>query len=78
MTLEQAKKEILGLTDQINYYNDLYYQESVSEISDFDFDQLLERLISLEQQYPEFNFSDSPSHRVGGAITKNFETVIHK
>ncbi|MEQ6121024.1 NAD-dependent DNA ligase LigA [Reichenbachiella sp. MALMAid0571] len=78
MTQEQAKKEILELTDRINYYNDLYYQESVSEISDFEFDQLLERLISLEKQYPEYNFSDSPSHRVGGTITKNFETVIHK
>jgi len=78
MTSEQAKQEILALTDRINYYNDLYYQESISEISDFDFDQLLERLISLEQQFPEYNFIDSPSHRVGGTITKNFETVIHK
>ena len=78
MTKEQAKKEISELTDKINYYNNLYYQESVSEISDFEFDKLLERLITLEKEFPEFNFPDSPSHRVGGTITKNFETVVHK
>lgn len=78
MTREQAKKEISELTEKINHFNHLYYQESVSEISDFEFDNLLERLIALEKEFPEFNFDDSPSHRVGGAITKHFETVVHK
>lgn len=78
MTKDQVKKEISELTDKINYYNDLYYQESKSEIPDFEFDQLLERLIKLEVEHPEFNYPDSPSHRVGGTITKHFETVVHK
>ena len=78
MTKDQVKKEISELTDKINYYNDLYYQESKSEIPDFEFDQLLERLIKLENEHPEFSYPDSPSHRVGGAITKHFESVVHK
>ena len=78
MSAEEAKKEIASLSEQINYYNQKYYQESVSEISDYEFDQLLNRLIQLETEFPELKTSDSPSQRVGGTITKNFETVTHK
>ncbi len=78
MTLDQARNEIDRLTDQINHHNDLYYQQSRSEISDFEFDKLLERLIQLEGQFPELKKEDSPSQRVGGTITKEFETVLHK
>lgn len=78
MSAEEAKKEIASLSEQINYHNEKYYQESVSEISDYDFDQLLNRLIQLETEFPEFKKTDSPSQRVGGTITKNFETVTHK
>lgn len=78
MSAEEAKKEIASLSEQINYHNQKYYQESVSEISDFDFDQLLNRLIQLETDFPELKKTDSPSQRVGGTITKNFETVVHK
>lgn len=78
MTEQQALAEIQQLSEQINYHNDLYYQQDKSEISDYDFDKLLERLIELEGQFPQFKFEDSPSQRVGGTITKNFETVVHK
>ena len=78
MSVEEAKKEIASLSEQINYHNQKYYQESVSEISDYDFDQLLNRLIQLETEFPELRKSDSPSQRVGGTITKSFETVVHK
>lgn len=78
MTAEQAQKEIIALTEKINYHNDLYYQKSRSEITDFEFDQLLEQLILLEKQFPQFKADDSPTQRVGGTITKNFETVYHK
>ncbi len=77
MNAEQAKKEIEELTGKINHYNALYYQKDVSEISDYEFDQLLEKLISLEEAYPQFKYPDSPSQRVGGTITRNFETVYH-
>lgn len=74
---EEAKKRIAELTEQINYYNYLYYQEDTSEISDFEFDKLMEELISLEQRFPEFLEEDSPSQRVGGTITKSFATAEH-
>ncbi|MFN8430241.1 MAG: NAD-dependent DNA ligase LigA [Spirosomataceae bacterium] len=66
------------LTDLINHYNQRYYQDAVSDISDQEFDFLLKELESLENQHPELKRADSPTHRVGGEITKNFETVKHK
>jgi DNA ligase (NAD+) len=78
MTADQAKKEIAALTDKINYHSELYYQQSKTEISDREFDKLLESLIALEGQFPQFKSSDSPTQRVGGTITKSFPTVYHK
>ena len=76
-SIQEAEKQIDELTKQINHYNHLYYQEDNSEISDFDFDQLLSRLVQLENEYPNLKKTDSPTQRVGGTITKNFETVAH-
>lgn len=78
MNPEQAKSRIEELTQQINYHNHLYYQEDRIEISDFEFDQLLEELIKLETAFPELLDPDSPSQRVGGTITKVFETAQHE
>ncbi|WP_028522212.1 NAD-dependent DNA ligase LigA [Runella limosa] len=66
------------LTERLNFYNHRYYQDSVSEISDYEFDQLLEELVSLENQYPDLKRPDSPTQRVGGTITKNFAAVEHR
>lgn len=71
-------ERIVELSDLLNYYNHRYYQDSVSEISDYEFDKLLEELIQLENQYPHLKQSDSPTQRVGGTITKNFETIPHR
>jgi DNA ligase (NAD+) len=78
MTESQAKKEIAALTEQINYHNELYYQKAKTEISDYEFDQLLERLQKLETDFPALKQPDSPTQRIGGGITKEFETVYHK
>ncbi|MFN3840132.1 MAG: NAD-dependent DNA ligase LigA [Cyclobacteriaceae bacterium] len=78
MTAEQARKEIQELTQKINYHNDLYYQQHRTEISDYEFDQLLEQLIKLETEFPQLKADDSPSLRVGGTITKEFKTVFHQ
>jgi DNA ligase (NAD+) len=78
MTAAEAQKEIISLTSKIHHHNHLYYQENKSEISDFEFDKLLDRLITLENQYPQFRQFDSPTQRVGGTITKEFETVYHQ
>src|SRR5690606_25293255 len=74
---EEAKLKIAELSDKINFHNHLYYQEDRSEISDFEFDQLMDALIQLEQQFPEFLQEESPSQRVGGTITKSFESTLH-
>jgi DNA ligase (NAD+) len=71
-------ERINQLTDQLNHFNLQYYQEAVSEISDQEFDLLLKELEKLEETHPEFVRPDSPTHRVGGTITKNFKTVPHK
>ncbi|MFM8740878.1 MAG: DNA ligase LigA-related protein, partial [Cytophagales bacterium] len=78
MTDAEAKHKITHLTDQINYHNELYYQQNKSEISDFEFDKLLQQLIELEQQFPKLKLPDSPTQRVGGTITKEFENVAHQ
>ena len=74
---EEAELRIAELTEKINFHNHLYYQEDRSEISDLEFDQLMDELIHLEQQFPEFLQEDSPTQRVGGSITKEFETSVH-
>jgi DNA ligase (NAD+) len=70
--------QINQLTDRLNDLNFQYYQNSVSEVSDFEFDKLLEELRDLENQYPAFVRQDSPTHRVGGTISKEFESITHR
>ena len=62
----EIQKEIESLRAEINRHSDLYYQEDAPEISDFEFDQLLERLKALETEHPELITPDSPTQRVGG------------
>jgi len=78
MTTGEATLLIGELSKKINYLNNLYYQQSKTEISDFDFDQLLKNLIDLENQFPELKLPDSPTQRVGGTITKEFENITHQ
>lgn len=74
----KPKTRIDTLTKEINYYTHRYYQEDTSEISDQEFDSLLEELKQLEQENPSLKCTDSPTQRVGGTITKSFDTVYHK
>jgi DNA ligase (NAD+) len=78
VTTEKARIRIKELTNQINQHNFNYYVVSKPAISDFDFDMLLEELISIENDFPELTEPDSPSKRVGGEVTKDFRQVIHK
>lgn len=72
------QERIETLTKQLNYHNHLYYVESRPEISDYEFDQLMEELMRLEKENPQFASPTSPTKRVGGDITKKFETVKHR
>ncbi|MBR0323455.1 MAG: NAD-dependent DNA ligase LigA, partial [Bacteroidales bacterium] len=78
MNKEEAKVRIEELSKIIESHNYNYYILAQPTISDYDFDMLLNELISLEKQYPEFITADSPTQRVGGDITKEFQTVKHR
>lgn len=73
-----AKARIEELSKQLEQHNYNYYVLDNPTISDFEFDKLLEELIALEKQHPEFLNSESPSQRVGGQITKEFKSIKHK
>lgn len=77
-TNDNIKHRIEKLTEKINYHNHRYYVLSDPEIDDFTFDKLLKELEELEKQYPEFAYENSPTKRVGGDITRKFNTVKHK
>lgn len=77
MELNTAKARIEQLIEEISHHNHLYYIESNPAISDYDFDMLLKELESLEAAFPQFAYDYSPTKRVGGDITKKFETVKH-
>ena len=78
MIPNEAKHKIQSLSNEIEQHNYNYYVLDTPTISDYDFDQLLEQLITLEKQFPEFELPNSPSQRVGGAITKYFKSVKHQ
>lgn len=78
MNPEEARKRIEFLSSEIFTHNQLYYVDNSSLISDFDFDMLLKELEALENDFPQFAFANSPTKRVGGDITKKFESVAHR
>lgn len=73
-----VQEKINALRDELNAHNYNYYVLDNATISDFEFDIKLKELEKLEQENPIFFDANSPTQRVGGIITKNFETVTHK
>jgi DNA ligase (NAD+) len=71
------QQTIQALREELNLHNYNYYVLDHPTISDFEFDQKLQQLQELENQYPQFFDDNSPTQRVGGSITKNFQTVAH-
>ena len=69
---------IQNLREELNQHNHNYYVLDQPTISDYEFDLKLAQLQNLENQHPQFYDESSPTQRVGGAITKNFETVPHE
>lgn len=78
MSSPQTKERIDTLVKELNGHNYNYYVLAQPSISDFEFDKKLEELSALEKQYPELQKPDSPTQKVGGDITKEFQTVKHK
>ncbi len=73
-----VKSQIESLRSELRNHNYNYYVLDQPEVSDFEFDKKLEQLKQLEAKHPELYDPTSPSLRVGGEVTKNFNTVVHK
>ncbi|MGB8323613.1 MAG: NAD-dependent DNA ligase LigA [Candidatus Acidiferrum sp.] len=71
------KKEVESLRQQIRHHEYLYHVADSPEISDLEFDRLMNRLKEIEEAHPELRTPDSPSVRVGGAPREGFQTVRH-
>jgi DNA ligase (NAD+) len=78
MAKESPKKQVEALRSQIRRHEDLYYLEDNPEISDEEYDALLEKLRTLEEQHPELITSDSPTQRVGGRPAEGFPEFVHR
>ncbi len=78
MSQVSIQNTIKNLTRELKEHNYNYYVLAQPTISDYDFDIKLKELEKLEQENPEFAEPDSPTKKVGGFITKNFKTVVHK
>lgn len=74
---KEAKSEIDRLREELRYHEYKYYVEDNPEISDSEYDEMMNRLIELEEEYPDFKSEDSPSARVGGTPIDAFEKVQH-
>ena len=73
-----AEERIYQLREELNLHTYNYYVLDNATISDFEFDVKLKELEKLEKENPQLFDANSPTQRVGGEITKNFETVTHK
>jgi DNA ligase (NAD+) len=71
-------QKIQSLRNELNLHNYNYYVLDNAVISDYDFDLKLKELQDLETKHPDFFDAMSPTQRVGGAITKNFDTIVHQ
>ncbi len=71
------KEEIDKLTQELKVYQDKYYKEGVSLVSDSEYDRLTDKLIELETMHPELQHPDSPTKRVGSDLTNDFPEVRH-
>ena len=73
-----AKNRVKLLSKDLHNYNYMYYVLSQPTVSDFQFDTMLKELQELEDLFPDLVAENSPTKRVGGEVTKEFETVVHK
>ena len=75
--LDQVTEEIKTLTEALRAHQHRYYVEAMPSISDQMYDHMMDRLIELEQKYPDLAYIDSPSQRVGSDLGSSFPEVSH-
>ncbi len=74
---EKTKERMEELAALLSYHSKKYYEEDAPQISDYEYDRLFYELVALEQQYPQFADPNSPTHRVGGKASEQFQKVTH-
>jgi len=75
--MKEIESRILELRRLIIEHNHNYYNLDTNLISDFEYDKLLNELVELEKEYPEFSDPESPSLRVGGGLSEKFDSDSH-
>ncbi len=70
------EKRVKALREQIAYHSDRYYNEDAPEISDYEFDMLMQELKRLEREHPDLVTSDSPTQKVGGAAKRTAGILV--
>ena len=78
MTKKQAKTRILELREITEYHAKKYYEQDAPEISDFEYDMLMNELKNLEREFPEFLSEDSLTQKVGGSVKEGLAKVEHQ
>lgn len=78
MNLEEAKKQIKELREKLEYYANKYYDEDKPEITDYEYDMMMNRLKALEKEFPELITKDSLTQKVGGHVKEGFKEVVHE
>ena len=77
MNILEAQMRASELRQQIEYHNNLYYNQDSPEISDFEYDKMLRELENIEEEYPQLKTKDSPTEKVGGSAGEKFSSVVH-
>ena len=75
--MQDVKKRVEKLHDLLNQYSYEYYVQDNPSVPDSEYDKLLHELIEIEEKYPEFKSTDSPTVRVGGEAQSSFKKVNH-
>ena len=78
MEFEEAKKQIKELRDKLEYYAKKYYDDDEPEISDYEYDMMMNKLKALEKEFPELITADSLTQKVGGHVKEGFKEVEHE
>ncbi|MGN6149502.1 MAG: NAD-dependent DNA ligase LigA [Rhizomicrobium sp.] len=78
LTEAEAKKELEGLASEIAEHDRRYHADDAPTISDADYDALRKRNLAIETRFPKLIRADSPSHRVGSAVSDKFKKVVHR
>ncbi|HDQ25817.1 MAG TPA: NAD-dependent DNA ligase LigA [bacterium] len=74
---DSIKNRVKKLRELIEHHNKKYYEDASPEISDFEYDRLMNELASLEAEYPALKTKDSPTQRVGGTVSRGFKQAAH-